>query len=97
MTLAEFESQYMELFWRLQRSQWENYADDAKNDLSSIDQELYSLVASRSDEVDGGGRKEQILRAICAINWTREITTRTESSLCATRILRASACSWRGE
>lgn len=64
MEAEEFEQIYLEKLWKWQRCQWENYADDAKHDLSAVDAEIFRLLASCKDAVEFSGRKAEIFRSI---------------------------------
>ncbi len=44
MLSSEFTRNYMELYLRLQRLQWENYADGASHDLNIVDADIYQLL-----------------------------------------------------
>ncbi|MCK4413515.1 MAG: hypothetical protein KAY32_08230 [Candidatus Eisenbacteria sp.] len=65
--LAEsFEAAYLKHFWKFQRCQWENYADDAQHALSVIDKEMFELVTSYRDTFELSGRRGEVFKAIMA-------------------------------
>jgi len=61
--LKSVEDEYMELFFRRIRLQWENYACGAQHDLNAMDGDIYRLVSTAASS-GFSGRKEEIWRAI---------------------------------
>lgn len=61
MRLTELENEFVNRFFHLQRLQWENYAEDAKHDLSMADGDLYSLAGG---ETGIQGRRGEVLKAL---------------------------------
>ena len=59
----------MELFWRRQRHQWENYVHGSGHDLCVVDGEIYELVRSARDQRCPSGRRGEVLKAVV----TREV------------------------
>lgn len=58
--IEEFETAYMNLYWDLQRSQWNNYFEDGNYDLSKIDNEIFNLVKKFQQTIKQTDRKSQI-------------------------------------
>lgn len=60
--IRDFEKQYVLLYQKLQRQQWENYFGEAQNDLSLIDNEIYTLTSSYRGKIKGFDRKSEIAK-----------------------------------
>jgi hypothetical protein len=60
----EFEGRYLDLFWKRQRHQWENYVVGASHDLCAVDDEIFRLVVSHKDLLEAPGRRGKILKDI---------------------------------
>lgn len=58
--LTEFEKEYMDKYWKLQRAQWYNYFKDENYDLSEIDAEIYKVVKLFNKEIQPLDRKSKI-------------------------------------
>ncbi len=56
-----FEERYLDLFFRWQRYQWENYASDGSWDLNEVDAQLFSLFDSTRDMPRPAGRRGEVL------------------------------------
>ncbi len=59
-----FENAYLNLFWKFQRCQWENYTDDAGHDLTVIDEEIFKLVTSYKNIFEFSGHTGEIIQAV---------------------------------
>ncbi|MFA5394357.1 MAG: hypothetical protein WC338_07925 [Candidatus Ratteibacteria bacterium] len=68
MNSEDIELRYMNLFEMRQRSQWENYVDEAHHDLSAIDEQIFALLSLYRGAGKGQSRREMVLQAI--IQWT---------------------------
>jgi hypothetical protein len=66
MPAEEFERGYLELFWRRQRHQWDNYVVGASHDLCAVDDEIFRLVVSHKGSLEAPGRRGKVLRDIVA-------------------------------
>lgn len=64
MTARTFERAYLEEFFKLQRQQWENYADGARHNLSLVEADLHHLLLESRGSLDVRGRKGDVIRAI---------------------------------
>jgi hypothetical protein len=64
MLAQEFERRYLELFWKRQRYQWDNYVAVARHDLSAVDDEIFKLVASCRDTFEFSGRRGEVINTI---------------------------------
>lgn len=64
MVLEEFERRYLELFWKRQRYQWDNYVLGSGHDLCVVDGEMFELATSYRDQRHPSGRQTDILHAI---------------------------------
>lgn len=62
--VRNFETAYLNLFWKLQRCQWENYTNDAGHDVSDIDEEMFKLVTSYKNNFEFTGHSGEIFKAI---------------------------------
>ena len=60
----EFERRYLDLFWRRQRWQWDNYASGHHRDLDAVDGEIYKLVTSYREKCHSSGRRGDVLDSI---------------------------------
>lgn len=58
------EQAYLDLFFQLQRQQWENYADEAGHDLDQTNQAIYALLNAAPQENPFQGRKAEGWQAI---------------------------------
>lgn len=58
------EQVYLDLFFQLQRQQWENYAQNAKHDLHQTNQAIYELLNAAPSENPFQGRKAEVWQAI---------------------------------
>ncbi|MBU3130159.1 hypothetical protein [Clostridium tagluense] len=58
--LIEFEKDYMNKYWKIQRAQWCNYFENENYNLSQIDAEIYDTVKLFNKEVQPIDRKSKI-------------------------------------
>lgn len=58
------EQAYLDLFFQLQRQQWENYADAAGHDLGEINRAIYTLLDAAGPENPFQGRNAIVWQAI---------------------------------
>jgi len=58
--LIEFEKEYMDKYWKLQRAQWYNYFEDENYNLSEIDADIYDTVKLFNKEIELIDRKSKI-------------------------------------
>ena len=61
-TIARFEQDYLPLFWRLQRLQWENYFENSHHDLCSLDAEIFKLVQASVGTVFPSNRRAEVIK-----------------------------------
>ena len=73
MDSKTFERNYLSLFFKRQRFQWENYAHASHHDLNTIDEEIYHLVKS-SQQVDHNRPSSRARRAAWVRSWTASLS-----------------------
>jgi hypothetical protein len=59
--LDQLEQAYLELFWKQQRLQYENYSDGASHDLAEANQALHELLRPAEGLSEAGTRRARIL------------------------------------
>ena len=64
MEAREIESRLMELFWKMQLSQWENYVHGGHHDLNAIDEQIIALLSPHQNVFGGHSRRDRVWRAI---------------------------------
>jgi hypothetical protein len=48
-SMRELEEEYLRLFWKREKYQWENYADSKKHNLNRIDSGIYNFLKEYKD------------------------------------------------
>ncbi len=64
METQSAQQRYLELFFDLQRAQWENYAEGAGHDLTAIDDTVYTCLLNAGESIDSTGRAAVIWHSI---------------------------------
>lgn len=62
--INEFEKKYMDMYWRSQKYQWENYFEEYNNDLGIIDKEIYDICKNYCDFIGYVDRKSVVAKHI---------------------------------
>ncbi len=62
--LQNLEQTYLDLFFQLQKQQWENYANNAGHDLDQTNHAIYALLDAAQQQEQFQGRKAAVWQAI---------------------------------
>lgn len=60
MNTIDFEEKYVDLYYKLQLLQWENYFNNSPHNLNHIDNEIFNICSLYFDNLNGKNRKEVV-------------------------------------
>jgi hypothetical protein len=62
--LIEFEKKYMDKYWKLRTTQWNNYFENKNYNLNELDTKIYNLVKQNLEKIHSIDRRSQVTVSI---------------------------------